>query len=90
MSDTCLGQTVYCKMKARDTEVIMGKLLAWSTAYEEFENGPGLYPVGLVRLYANNQVVEVPAFLISFDKQTVYGEPGSIQAATKTDAEVKG
>lgn len=77
MSDNCIGQTVYFKRSVRSSEVLSGKLLSWSMSHVEFESGPGHFPVAVVRCYANNQVIVVNATLVSFDRQTVYGEPGS-------------
>lgn len=83
--DNCIGQTVYFRLMAKSTEVLSGKLLDWSMCHIETEHGPGHYPVAVVRCHSNNQVVSVEADLVSFDRQSVFGEPGSLQAPKPSD-----
>ncbi len=43
-----------------------GALRAWSTDYEEFEAGPGLYPVGVVESDSSGLCHSVPVHSICF------------------------
>lgn len=45
-----------------------GRLLAWSTDFEELRDGVGQFPVGLIEDTETGRVHSVPATLLSFSE----------------------
>lgn len=70
MSGDRVGDWCWVEVKSQQvpgcTDWAAGRLLAWSTDHEEYESGPGHFPVGVVEMVSDGSVQSVPVVRIAF------------------------